>query len=63
MDRLLRVAKEQEFDAWQSLKGGWYFRKDGQTMTFPRTPETPREWSNLINTLRRGGMDLSAMDS
>lgn len=58
MDQLTAAAVRQGFMCWQNERGVWFFRKGVITVTAKRTPETGREWIQLIGALRGAGLDF-----
>lgn len=58
MDQLITAAVRQHFQVWQNERGVWLFRRGSITITAKRTPESPREWITLINTLKGAGLDF-----
>jgi hypothetical protein len=62
MNQVVAEAARQGFAVRQTRKGTWVFWKGNVTLTFRRTPETPREWIELIGTLRGAGLTYPPED-
>lgn len=56
MDQLITAAVRQGFYVRQTRNGSWIFGKGIATLTFERTPRTPREWMQMVNALRAFGL-------
>ena len=56
MDQLITESVRQGFMVWQHPRGGWMFRKGLITVTCKITPETARQWVQLIGSLRGAGL-------
>lgn len=55
MDKLLAALDRQEFTARQTKAGNWLISRDGVTVS-QVPPETPGEFIDLIQQLRRIGL-------
>lgn len=58
MDQLIAAAVRQHFKVWQTRTGAWVFSRHGLTITRSGTPETARDWMELINALRGAGLQF-----
>lgn len=56
MDLIVTAAVRQGFLVTQTRKGAWMFRTGITTVNFSRTPRSPREWVDMVNTLRGAGL-------
>lgn len=58
MERIILGAIEAGFTVGQHPSGTWRFRRGGMTITFRRTPETPAEWLDMVNSLSALGVQI-----
>lgn len=56
MDQIVAAAVRQNFNVRQTRTGVWIFSKGITTMTFKHTPRSPREWLEMLQTLRGHGL-------